>query len=159
MSRRKQGTTTLRCRKTPVSRRKQRTTTSRCRKTPVSRVANKELRHRGVAKQHYYYPIALYTPLPSFLCCVTERSGSDVLFLWEKSRTVTERISAATSVTERCANLSNRSVKNRPRGYNILYIEYSPSIMLRFSDSFKSYGDRGDFVIEQRGRVVYLSPP
>ena len=42
-----------------------------------------------------------------------ERSGSDTRF-WEKSRIVTERISAATNVTERCGLIEplrkNRSV-------------------------------------------------
>ena len=35
-----------------------------------------------------------------FFLCVTERSGSDIRF-WEKSRIVTERITAATNVTDR----------------------------------------------------------
>ena len=36
-----------------------------------------------------------------FFGSATQRSGSDVR-LWEKSRIVTERISAATNLTERC---------------------------------------------------------
>ena len=47
------------------------------------------------------YPPLKMSQSGSVFECTMERSGSDIR-LWEKSRIVTERISAATNFTERC---------------------------------------------------------